>query len=342
MKNKLRRLPGDYIKLLAEVKERVRSAQYAALRAVNKELVGLYWDIGRMIAERQTDARHGAAIAEHLAADLQREFPGVHGYSRRNVFYMREFYLAYHGQPKVQPLVAQIGWTHNLIIMQRCKDDLEREFYIRMARKFGWSKTVLIHQIENQSYEKTLLGQTNFDRAVSPRLRAQAKLSIQDEYSFDFLELDEAHDERELERALIGRIETFLRAMGGLFAFVGSQFRLEVEDSEYFIDLLLFHRRLRCLVAIELKMGEFQPEFVGKMQFYLTALDRQVREKGETPSIGIILCKQKKRTIVEYALHQSKKPIGIATYQLVKRLPKELKGQLPSPEEISKLLQDAT
>jgi predicted nuclease of restriction endonuclease-like (RecB) superfamily len=342
MKNKLRRLPGDYIKLLAEVKERVRSAQYAALRAVNKELVGLYWDIGRMIAERQTDARHGAAIAEHLAADLQREFPGVHGYSRRNVFYMREFYLAYHGQPKVQPLVAQIGWTHNLIIMQRCKDDLEREFYIRMARKFGWSKTVLIHQIENQSYEKTLLGQTNFDRAVSPRLRAQAKLSIQDEYSFDFLELDEAHDERELERALIGRIETFLRAMGGLFAFVGSQFLLEVEDSEYFIDLLLFHRRLRCLVAIELKMGEFQPEFVGKMQFYLTALDRQVREKGETPSIGIILCKQKKRTIVEYALHQSKKPIGIATYQLVKRLPKELKGQLPSPEEISKLLQDAT
>lgn len=342
MKNKLQRLPGDYIDLLAEVKKRVRSAQYAALRAVNKELVGLYWDIGRMIAERQTDARHGAAIAEHLAADLQREFPGVHGYSRRNVFYMREFYLAYHGQPKVQPLVAQIGWTHNLIIMQRCKDDLEREFYIRMARKFGWSKTVLIHQIENQSYEKTLLGQTNFDRAVSPRLRAQAKLSIQDEYSFDFLELDEAHDERELERALIGRIETFLRAMGGLFAFVGSQFLLEVEDSEYFIDLLLFHRRLRCLVAIELKMGEFQPEFVGKMQFYLTALDRQVREKGETPSIGIILCKQKKRTIVEYALHQSKKPIGIATYQLVKRLPKELKGQLPSPEEISKLLQDAT
>ena len=342
MKNKLRRLPGDYIELLAEVKKRVRSAQYAAFRAVNKELVGLYWDIGRMIAERQTDASHGAAIAEHLAADLQREFPGVHGYSRRNVFYMREFYLAYYGQPKVQPLVAQIGRTHNLIIMQRCKDDLEREFYIRMARKFGWSKTVLIHQIENQSYEKTLLGQTNFDRAVSPRLRAQAKLSIQDEYSFDFLELDEAHDERELERALIGRIETFLRAMGGLFAFVGSQFRLEVEDSEYFIDLLLFHRRLRCLVAIELKMGEFQPEFVGKMQFYLTALDRQVREKGETPSIGIILCKQKKRTIVEYALHQSKKPIGIATYQLVKRLPKELKGQLPSPEEISKLLQDAT
>jgi predicted nuclease of restriction endonuclease-like (RecB) superfamily len=342
MKNKLQRLPGDYIDLLAEVKKRVRSAQYAAFRAVNKELVGLYWDIGRMIAERQTDASHGAAIAEHLAADLQREFPGVHGYSRRNVFYMREFYLAYYGQPKVQPLVAQIGWTHNLIIMQRCKDDLEREFYIRMARKFGWSKTVLIHQIENQSYEKTLLGQTNFDRAVSPRLRAQAKLSIQDEYSFDFLELDEAHDERELERALIGRIETFLRAMGGLFAFVGSQFRLEVEDSEYFIDLLLFHRRLRCLVAIELKMGEFQPEFVGKMQFYLTALDRQVREKGETPSIGIILCKQKKRTIVEYALHQSKKPIGIATYQLVKRLPKELKGQLPSPEEISKLLQDAT
>lgn len=335
-----RRLPDDYDALLAEVKERVRSAQYAALKSVNKELVALYRDIGRLIVSRQADADHGTAIAEQLAADLRREFPGVSGYSRRNVFYMREFYLAYRDLPKVQPLVAQIGWSHNLTILQRCKDPQEREFYIRMTRKFGWSKNVLIHQIENQSYEKTLLGQTNFDREVAPAIRAQAKLAVRDEYTFDFLELSEAHSERELERALIARVEDFLRAMGALFAFIGSQFRLEVGEKEYFVDLLLYHRRLKCLVAIELKIGEFQPEFVGKMQFYLAALDRQVREEGENPSIGIILCKEKDRTIVEYALHDARKPIGVATYRFMKRLPKELKGQLPTPEEISKLLED--
>ena len=334
-----KRLPDDYPVLLAEVKERVRSAQYEALKAVNKELVVLYWDIGKLIAVRQTNADHGAAIAEQLAADLRQEFPGVSGYSRRNVFYMREFYLAYCDLPKVQPLVAQIGWTHNLIILQRCHDPLEREFYIRMTRKFGWSKNVLIHQIESQSYEKTLLGQTNFDKALTPGQRAQAKLAVKDEYTFDFLEMGEEHSERELERALIARIEDFLRAMGGLFAFVGSQFRLAVDDKEYFIDLLLYHRRLKCLVAIELKIGEFQPEFVGKMQFYLAALDRQVREEGENTSIGIILCKEKNRTVVEYALHDARKPIGVATYRMVKRLPKELKGQLPSPAEIAQLLE---
>ena len=166
-----------------------------------------------------------------IRADLRQEYPGVSGYSRRNVFYMREFYLAYRDSPKVQPLVAQIGWTQNLIILQRCKVPLEREFYIRMTKKFGWTKNVLIHQVENQSYEKTLLGQTNFDRAVTPAIRAQAKLAVRDEYTFDFLELGDEHSERELERALIARIEHFLRAMGGMFAFVGSQFRLEVDGT---------------------------------------------------------------------------------------------------------------
>jgi len=333
-------MTNEYALLLAEVKERIRAAQYAAFRAVNKELVALYWDIGRMISERQIAGVHGDAVVEQLASDLRMEFPAVSGFSRRNVFYIREFYLAYRDLPKVQPLVAQIGWTHNLIVLQRCHEPHEREFYIRMTKKFGWTKNVLIHQVENQSYEKTLLGQTNFDKALTPKLRAQAKLAVKDEYTFDFLELGEEHAERELERALVGRIEQFLRAMGGLFAFVGSQFRMEVDGREFFIDLLLFHRRLRCLIAIELKVGEFQPEFVGKMQFYLIALDRHVREKGENPSIGIILCKEKRRTIVEYALYNATKPIGVATYRIVKRLPKELKGQLPGPEEIAKLLED--
>lgn len=338
--NKTMTTPGDYPGLLVEVKERIRSAQYEALKAVNKELVGLYWDIGRMIVERQADANHGSAIAEQLSNDLRTEFPGIAGFSRRNVFYMREFYLLYRSDERVQPLVAQIGWTHNLVILQRCKDPSAREFYLRMTRKFGWSKNVLVHQIANQSYEKSLLGQTNFDQALTPELRAQAKLAVKDEYTFDFLELGEEHSERELEKGLIARIEDFLRAMGGMFAFMGSQFRLEVEGDEYFIDLLLFHRRLRALVAIELKIGKFMPEFVGKMQFYLTALDRQVRQEDENPSIGIILCKEKNRTVVEYALHDARKPIGVATYEITQTLPKALQGQLPSPEEIAHLLGD--
>lgn len=331
-------LPSDYGQFLSAVKERVRTAQYAALKAVNTELVGLYWDLGRMIVERQSGETWGKAIVQRLSADLRQEFPGVSGFSVQNLWYMRQFYSEYQGQEKLQPLVGEVGWAHNLAILGKCKDPQEREFYLRMTRKFGWSKNVLIHQIENQGFEKSLLGQTNFDRALTPEIRAQAKLAVRDEYTFDFLELGEKHSERELERALIGRIEHFLRAMGGMFAFMGSQYRLEVDDEEYFIDLLLFHRRLRCLVALELKVGAFQPEFVGKMQFYLTALDRQVRQSDENHSIGIILCKEKKRTVVEYALHDARKPIGVATYQMRKTLPKKLADQLPSPEKIAALL----
>ena len=257
--------PQDYPRLLTEIKERIRSAQYEALKTVNKELVGLYWDIGRMIVERQDVEGWGKAVVEQLAADLRAEFPGVGGFSASNLWRMKAFFKAYTGLEKLAPLVREIGWSHNLAILERCKDPLEREFYLRTTRKFGWSKNVLIHQIDNQSYEKSLLGQTNFDQALTLELRAQAKLAVKDEYTFDFLELGEENSERELERALIARIEDFLRAMDGMFAFMGSQYRLEVDGKEFFIDLLLFHRRLRCLVAIELKVGEVLPEFVGKM-----------------------------------------------------------------------------
>lgn len=329
----------DYPALLAEVKARILSAQYAALRAVNKELVGLYWDIGRLIVERQQSEGWGKGVVEQLSTDLREAFPGVGGFSVQNLWYMRQFYQEYSAMPKLQPLVGEIGWAHNLLVLSRCKDAQEREFYLRMTRKFGWSKNVLAHQIDNQSYEKSLLGQTNFDKTLTPAQRAQAKLAVKDEYAFDFLELGDQHSERELERALIARIEDFLRAMGGMFSFMGSQYRLEVEGKEYFIDLLLFHRRLRALVAIELKIGEFEPEFVGKMQFYLAALDAQVRQDDESPSIGIILCKEKKRTIVEYALLDARKPIGVATYEITKKLPKRLKDHLPSPEAIARLLE---
>lgn len=330
---------SEYVLLFTEVKERIRSAQYEALKAVNKELISLYWDIGRMIVERQQGRTWGKAVVERLADDLQKEFPGMQGFSAQNLWYMRQLYHEYHNKPKLQPLVGEISWSKNLIVMARCKDDLEREFYIRMTRKFGWSKNVLIHQIGNQSYEKTLLGQTNFDKALPADRKVQARLAVKDEYIFDFLELGEDHGERELEKALIGRIEHFLREMGGRFAFIGSQYRLEVSDKEYFIDLLLFHRQLQCLVAVELKVSEFQPEYIGKMQFYLAVLDDLVRLPDENPSIGIILCKNKDRVIVEYALRYVGKPIGVSEYRVVKKLPKELKGQLPSPEQIERLLE---
>ncbi len=208
-----------------------------------------------------------------------------------------------------------------------------------MTRKFGWSKNILIHRIDNKDYERTLLNQTNFDKTVTEEHRNQAKLAVKDEYLFDFLELGDEYSERQLEQALIGKVENFLREMGGMFAFVGSQFRLQVSDKEYFIDLLLYHRALKSLVAIELKIGEFLPEYVGKMQFYLAVLNDKVKLAGENPSIGIILCKDKDKIIVEYALAQSESPIGIAKYELVSKLPENLRGQLPTVEQIDRLLE---
>lgn len=193
-----------YPALLAEVKARVRAAQHAALRAVNKELVGLYWDIGRLIVARQQSEAWGKAVVEQLAADLQAEFPGTGGFSASNLWRMKGFFETYDKEAKLAPLVREIGWSHNLLILERCSQVHEREFYLRMTRKFGWSKNVLAHQIGNQTYEKSLLGQTNFDRTLTPALRAQAKLAVKDEYVFDFLELGEQHGERALERALIG------------------------------------------------------------------------------------------------------------------------------------------
>ncbi len=293
-----------------------------------------------MIVERQKQAGWGKSVVEKLAGDLQAEFPGVSGFSAINLWRMRQFYEEYRDDAKLSPLVTEISWFHNLVIFQQCKDPQEREFYIKMTRKFGWSKNVLIHQIENQSYQKYLLNQTNFDKAVPEKYRNQAKLAVKDEYSFDFLELGEEHAEKELETAIMGRMEQFLVEMGGRFTFMWRQFRLDVDGDEFFIDLLLFHRHLKSLVAIELKVGKFVPEFVGKMQFYLSVVDDKVRLPDENPSIGIILCKSKKRMTVDYALREATKPIGVATYKVVKQLPAKLKSELPTPEDIRKLVED--
>lgn len=247
---------------------------------------------------------------------------------------MRNFYLTYYSNEKLAPLVREISWTKNVIIMERCKDDIQREFYLKITKKFGWTKNVLINQLEAGAFERYMVNQTNFDKAVPKKYRHQAKLAVKDEYSFDFQELGEEHSEKELERALLENVRKFLIEMGGYFTFVGNQYRLEIDGEEFFIDLLLYHRQLRCLVAIEIKIGTFKPEYAGKMQFYLSALNDRVKLPDENSSIGIILCKDKNRTIVEYALKDTKKPIGISIYKLTNKLPQKLRKYLPSPEEM--------
>jgi predicted nuclease of restriction endonuclease-like (RecB) superfamily len=332
-------IPDNYQSFLKDIKERILSAQYEALRAVNKELIALYWDIGSMIVERQEKEGWGKSVVERLSEDLQKEFLGITGFSAQNLWYMRKFYLTYRGNEKLQPLVGEISWSKHIIIMSKCKDDLEREFYIKMTKKFSWTKNVLIHQVESRAYERFLLNQTNFDQTLPEKYRPQAKLAVKDEYTFDFLELGEEHSERELELALINNIRRFLIEMGGYSTFIGNQYRLEVGGEEFFVDLLLYHRRLRCLVAIDLKIGEFKPGYAGKMQFYLSVLNDTVRLAEENPSIGIILCKEKNRIVVEYALKDTTQPIGVSTYKITTTLPEELRKYLPSGEEIAKRLE---
>lgn len=327
----------DYKSFFAEIKEKIYQSQYEAMKQVNKALIKLYWEIGRSIVEKQQKHKWGKSVVENLSADLQKEFVGMQGLSTDNLWRMRKFYLSYEGEAKLAPLVQQIGWSHNIVIMEKSKDLLEREFYIKMVIKYGWTKNVLIHHMEGKSYQKFLAGQTNFDKALPEKYRHQAKLAVKDEYNFTFLELSEEHSERELELAIMRHMRKFLLEMGGDFAFIANQYRLAVEE-DFAIDILLYHRRLKSLVAIDLKTGKFKPEYAGKMNFYLSVLNDKVKMKEENPSIGIIVCKEKNRMTVEYALKDLHQPIGVTTYKVSPALPKDYKKYLPSPETIIKSL----
>jgi predicted nuclease of restriction endonuclease-like (RecB) superfamily len=337
----IKKLPASYPTFLAEVKQRIRASQYAALKSVNTELVNLYWELGRMIVERQERDAWGSAVVDKLSDDLQAEFPSQAGFSRRNLYRIRELYLAYKDDEIVPPLVAQIGWSHNVVILEKCETAEERKFYIAMTKKFAWTKNVLATQIANDAFARAATAQSNFDKVLPAAKAAQAHLAIKDEYTFDFLELEPEHSERELEHALLGKVNQFLVEMGGMFTYVGAQYRLRVDEQDYFIDLLLYHRSLKCFVAVELKVTEFKPSDAGQMQFYLTALNATQRLPDEGPAIGIILCREKRRTVVEYALASTTHPLGVASYVLSKDLPKKLKDQLPTEAQISRLL-DAT
>ena len=335
----------QYTHILQAVKARVFQAQYYALHAVNKELIRLYWDIGRIIVEKQEQYRWGERVIETLARDLHTEFPGVRGFSARNLRYMRSFYLTYRQDPILQTLSAELPWSHNILIMERCTDVQERTFYLKLASQAPISYRTLERKIKSDEYNRVLGNQTNFAQTLDIQQAEQALQVVKDEYHLDFLGLTEAHTERELEDALMANITKFLSEMGGYFAFVGRQFRVVVNHEEFFIDLLFYHRTLRSLVAVELKAGKFQPEYVGKMQFYLSALDDTERLAHEQPSIGIIVCRDKDRTIVEYTLRDVHKPIGVASYTHYARLeelPETIGKYLPSPEDLTRRLTDAS
>jgi len=329
----------DYVAFLLEIKEHVYKSQYEALKQVNKQLVELYWFIGKAIVEKQEQFSWEKSIVETLSEDLQKEFVGVKGFSAQNLWRMRKFYEQYKDNEKLAPMVREIAWSHNILIFEKCKDDLHREFYIRMTKKYGWTKNVLIHQIEGKSYERFLLNQTNFDKALEEKYKHQAKLAVKDSYSFDFLEMSEDYGEREMELQLIKNIRSFLMEMGTDFAFIGNQHKLTVGGEDFYIDILLYHRKLKSLIAIELKTTKFKPEYAGKLQFYLTALNETEKTEDENPAIGIIICKDKDRTTVEYALKDMGSPMGVATYTLKEELPMEMKELLPTAAEIAQRLE---
>lgn len=334
--------PEEYSSFFAHVKQRILEAQRVALQQVNHTLIGLYWDLGKLIVEKQQQAGWGKSVVENLSRDLQQEFAGMSGLSVQNLWYMRQFYLEYHQSAILQPLVGEISWAKHLVIMGKCKDEHQRLYYTQMTKSNGWTKAQLIHQIENQAYQKTLLSQHNFQVTLPEKQLPAAALALKDEFTFDFLELTPNHSEYELEQALLANVRKFLTEMGGAFTFVGNQYRLEVEGNEYFIDLLLYHRALQSLVAIELKIDEFKPEYAGKVNFYLSLLNRLVKLPHENPSIGIIICKSKKRTVVEFALEDVNKPIGVATYTLTSTLPPDLASFFPSQEQLIERVEAVT
>jgi predicted nuclease of restriction endonuclease-like (RecB) superfamily len=327
-------MPDSYAQFLADLKIRIQAAQLRAALAVNRELVLLYWQIGRDILDRQARESWGAKVIDRLAADLKHAFPDMKGFSPRNLKYMRRFADIWPDAEFVQQVAAQLPWFHNCVLLDKVANSDERVWYARAAIQHGWSRSVLVHQIESALHSRQGKAITNFDRALPPPQSDLAQEVTKDPYNFDFLMLAEEAHERDLERGLVEHLRKFLLELGVGFAFVGSQYPLTVGGEEFRIDLLFYHLRLRCYVVIDLKVVPFQPEFAGKMNFYLSAVNDLLRHADDQPSIGLILCKTKNQVIAEYALEDYTKPIGISEYRLAESLPEKLQGSLPTVEEL--------
>lgn len=331
-------MPSDYSDWLIELKTRIHTAQQRAALAVNRELVLLYWQIGQDILDRQNREGWGSKVIERLAQDLRNAFPDMKGFSRANLLYMRAFAEAWPDAEIVQQAVGQLPWGHNLVLLAKLKDPTLRINYAQRALEHGWSRAMLTINIEAQRLEREGKAVTNFQATLPKAQSDLARESLKDPYRFDFLGLTEEAHERDIESALVQHITRFLLELGAGFAYVGRQVHLEVGGEDFFIDLLFYHLHLRCYVVVELKAGEFQPEHAGKLSFYLSAIDVQMKTDQDNPTIGLLLCKSKNRVVAEYSLRDSNKPIGVAEYQLLHSLPADLEDKLPSIEAIEREL----
>ncbi|NOX90378.1 MAG: DUF1016 domain-containing protein [Calditrichaeota bacterium] len=331
---------------MAELKTKFRQAQIKAAIKVNTSLLEFYWELGSDIVEKQKKAKWGSGFLKQISKDLMSEFPDVKGFSLRNLKYIRQWYLFYFqenviGQQAAAqlakqslPQLFQIPWWHNVVIISKCNSVEESLFYVNKTVENGWSRSVLTHQIESKLYERQGKAITNFAVTLPKPQSDLAGQLIKDPYNFDFLTLTEDYNERELERALLDHITKFLLELGSGFAFVGKQKALQVGERDFFIDLLFYHTIMHCFIVVELKTVDFEPEFAGKLNFYVKAVDEQIKTGNDKPTIGILICKSKDKTVVEYALSDIYKPMGVSEYQLIQTLPEELKANLPSIEQI--------
>jgi len=335
-------VPKEYRTFLKEIKERILSSQVKAAVAVNRELVTLYWEIGSAFGVKQQKASWGAKVVEKLARDLKFSFPQLKGFSLTNIKYMVQFAKEYPDFKISQQLVGQIPWGHNMLIIQKLSSLEERFWYIKKTIENGWSRSVLDTWISSNLYARQGKSITNFTKTLPTPLSDLANQALKDPYCFDFLTLRNEYDEQELESGLLNHIQKFLLELGAGFSFVGRQVHLEVGRQDFYLDLLFYHYKLRCFVVVELKATDFKPEFAGKMNFYLSAVDDLIKQPEDKPTIGLLLCKGKNKVIAEYALRDINKPIGISQYEtaILKSLPDELKGTLPSIKEIEQELKE--
>jgi predicted nuclease of restriction endonuclease-like (RecB) superfamily len=324
----------DYAAFLEDIKNRVANAQIKAALSVNRELVLLYWQIGREILNRQKMQGWGAKVIERLAKDLKEAFPAMKGFSRTNLLYMRSFAENYSDEAFVQAVLGQITWYHNIALLDKLKNRQEREWYARETIENGWSRNILALQIQSNLYERQGKAITNFEQTLPSPQSELAQNLLKDPYNFDFLGLGKKALERDVENALTEHLEKFFIELGKGFSFVGRQYHLEVGGQDFYLDLLFYHLKLRCFIVIDLKSDAFKPEYAGKMNFYLSAVDDLLSHETDSPSIGLILCRDKNKLIVEYSLRRQTNPIGVSEYQLTEFLPENLKDNLPSIEEI--------
>lgn len=333
-----------YLNFLEDIKKRVLSTRISAARAITRNLVELYWDIGRMIVEKQEKEGWGKSVVEKLSQDLQKEYPGETGFSSRNLWDMKRFYEQYANHKKLRQAVAEIPWGHNLLIMSKIADFNARSYYIEATQRLGWSRNVLLNQIKSEAYERSLIEKKthNFEETLPEYLAEQANETLKSSYNLNFLGIGEALKERELEKQLIAKLKDFMLELGYGFCFIGNQYKLTLGKNEYFLDLLFYQRFLKSLVVVELKVGKFKPEYAGKMDFYLNLLNDKEKASDDNPSIGIILCAEKDNLEVEYSIQTKQNPIGVAEYSLHHNLPKELQEKLPTKKELKRVLKHNT